>query len=521
MRQAFGSAQWSKLEGLLQRAQEIEGEQSRQLAALFDRLARGLERNDRQWTRARKKESLATVLEGSRGDAQRLQRRLTQLLASWESDNASDPALDAATAPMPLEAAPVVEAAPANGGLPLMSLGTADWQPLVETFGGTLARALPGTDPAAPAAVAGLQQVLARAPAEGPTEALRSLATEHARDAERLLRRREALLQHTQQLCKDLADGLSEVAEDDSWVRGQCEALRAGIADTSPSVRSVRSAAALLHDTRVRQRELRVERTKARDALKSMIQQMLHEVGELGSQTGRFQESVGRYADVIESADSLESLAGVVREMVAESRTVHSLVSASQQRLQEEHARASELSDRVQTLEDELRRLSDEVSTDQLTQIANRRGLIRAFDAERSRVDRHGGTLALALLDVDDFKKLNDKLGHNAGDEALKSLAARVSQALRPSDLVARYGGEEFVVMLPDTPLDEAQQVLTRMQRAMTEALFLHDSQPVFVTFSAGVTTHRDGERLEDALERADEALYEAKRTGKNRTCIG
>jgi diguanylate cyclase len=96
-----------------------------------------------------------------------------------------------------------------------------------------------------------------------------------------------------------------------------------------------------------------------------------------------------------------------------------------------------------------------------------------------------------------------------------------VSQALRPTDKVARYGGEEFVVMLPDTGVDEGQQILTRLQRSLSGGLFMHDSQPILVTFSAGVTAYRCGEKIEQALERADVALYEAKRTGKNRTCVG
>jgi diguanylate cyclase len=104
---------------------------------------------------------------------------------------------------------------------------------------------------------------------------------------------------------------------------------------------------------------------------------------------------------------------------------------------------------------------------------------------------------------------------------ALKALAERVKQGLRPVDTVARFGGEEFVVLMPGTPVDEAQTVLTRLQRELTKSLFLHEKREVFVTFSAGVTALRTGEALQPALERADEALYEAKRTGKNRTCVG
>src|SRR5205085_5569470 len=138
-------------------------------------------------------------------------------------------------------------------------------------------------------------------------------------------------------------------------------------------------------------------------------------------------------------------------------------------------------------LEGEMRRLSDEVSTDQLTQVANRRGLMVAFEAERARMERSGEALSVGLLDIDNFKRLNDELGHSAGDEALKSLAAAVSKTLRPTDRVARYGGEEFVVLLPQTPPTEGEQVLTRLQRSLTGGLFMHKDKQIFVTFSAGV----------------------------------
>jgi diguanylate cyclase len=323
-------------------------------------------------------------------------------------------------------------------------------------------------------------------------------------------------------LCREMSAGLTELAEDDSWVRGQCQSLQARLADGT-SVRAVRAAAAVLAETRKHQLRVRGERQVARDALKQLIHDMLVEVGELGEHTGRFQLATARHAEAIERAESLEGLTEVVKSLLEDARAVQSAVGLSQERLQADRARAGALEEKVRELEGELRRLSEEVSTDALTQVANRRGLSQAFEAESARCLRQtgaGALLAVGLIDIDNFKKLNDSLGHAAGDVALKALASTVRDRLRPADHLARFGGEEFVVLLPGSEIGEAQQALTRLQRGLTEALFLHEGREVFVTFSAGVSAWRHGEPLQAALERADEALYEAKRTGKNRTCV-
>ncbi|MBS0437148.1 MAG: diguanylate cyclase [Proteobacteria bacterium] len=496
------------------------GDDGAALATLIGKLVRGVERGGRHWTAARRKDSLQRVLEGSRSDARRLQQRLTQLAASWDSDT-PDGAVE--TEPAPLDELPPAAQAQAPAAIEApIALNLGDerpWGRVVDALGDTTRRALPPQDESAEPLAQALGALVERVGREGASAPLADELEAVCRRAGIVLQHRHHLVDQLGALCQELTASLTDLAEDDSWAQGQCDAMRVKL-DEGLTARGVRAVSELLRDTRERQGTLRAEREKAREALKTLINRMLAELGELGSQTGRFHESVGRYADVIEKADSLESLAGVVREMVEETRTVQALVQQTQTRLQEEHARASELNSRVVELEGELKRLSSEVSTDQLTQIANRRGLLQAFEGERSRVEREGAALAVGLLDIDNFKRLNDELGHAAGDEALRSLAAVVSKTLRPTDMVARYGGEEFVVLLPATPVDEGQQILTRLQRSLSGGLFMHENKQVFVTFSAGVTAYRAGESIEAALERADQALYEAKRTGKNRTCI-
>ena len=492
------------------------------LATLIERIVRGMERGGRNWTAARRKEGIQRVLAGSRSDSKRLQQRLAQLINSWEGDTPGPETtgtVEAAPAMAANEAAEAVPAALA-GPATVAAPSDADWTRVARSLASALQQALPQQDEANRELGAELASLGERLAAEGASPSLADEMHSACQRAERVLQHRHHLFEQLGKLCHELTSSLTDLAENDSWVKGQCDAMRIKI-EEGLTARGVRSVSDMLHHARVRHAEVKVDREKARDALKGLIHQMLAELGELGSKTGDFHKSVGRYAEVIEEADSLESLTGVVREMVSESRAVQTLVQQTQARLQEEHSKATGLSERVVKLEDEMRRLSDEVSTDQLTQIANRRGLMQAFELELAKLKRNGGDLSIGLLDIDNFKRLNDELGHSAGDEALKSLAAIVSKALRPSDRVARYGGEEFVVLLPETPVGDGEQILTRLQRSLTGGLFMHKEKQVFVTFSAGVTGYRLEERIEDSLERADQALYEAKRTGKNRTCIG
>ena len=486
-------------------------------AQLVQRLARNLERGGKQWTSARRKDSLQRVLDGSRSDASRLLQRLQSLMGAWEDDQPGDPAQTGVDDP-PLAA---VTAQPTTSAPTPPAPEVQPWPPLVAALESTVRAALPVDLPAACEMAARLAQLADAVAREGATPGHVAAIAEVCEQARRLLGQGHRMVEALGAMCRELGAGLSELAEDDSWTQGQCARLQQELAGEF-NLRGLKSASALLTQTRLRQGQAREGRRAAHGALKQLIHDMLLEVGELGEHTGRFQQAALQHAQAIGQAESLEGLAGVVKALLDDTRTVQSAVTRSHQKLQADHDNAVLLQQRVLELEAELRRLSDEVATDLLTQVANRRGLMLAFEAESARSQRQGGSaLAVGLIDIDNFKKLNDTLGHAAGDQALKALAAGVRERLRPQDHLARFGGEEFVVLLPGTEVEEARQVLTRLQRSLSEALFLHEGREIFVTFSAGVSAWRAGEALQPALERADQALYEAKRTGKNRTCAG
>ncbi len=171
--------------------------------------------------------------------------------------------------------------------------------------------------------------------------------------------------------------------------------------------------------------------------------------------------------------------------------------------------------------------------TDSLTGLYNRRYLLRHLDGLVRRMADTGKPLSLLLIDVDHFKKVNDSLGHPAGDVVLRELARRMSVNLRGVDLIARLGGEEFVVAMPDTDTDNARLVAERLRQKVADEPFdigrggageaggeREAGSPVPVTISIGLATASDDPTTpEELLRRADAALYQAKSQGRNRVC--
>jgi diguanylate cyclase (GGDEF)-like protein len=164
--------------------------------------------------------------------------------------------------------------------------------------------------------------------------------------------------------------------------------------------------------------------------------------------------------------------------------------------------------------------LESVASVDPVTELYNRRHIMAVLDAECIRSTGNNSPLSILLMDVDNFKKINDTYGHQAGDVVLKEIANLITAA-SGSRLVGRYGGEEFLVLLPDQESSDASVTAERIRAVIEAATVVYDSDPIISpTISIGIATAFGWkEKPEDLVGLADEALYDAKSTGRNRIC--
>jgi diguanylate cyclase (GGDEF)-like protein len=158
--------------------------------------------------------------------------------------------------------------------------------------------------------------------------------------------------------------------------------------------------------------------------------------------------------------------------------------------------------------------------TDSLTGLANRKHLMETLEAEIERCRRYHRPLAIAMVDIDHFKRFNDTFGHLAGDEVLRRLAAIFRASLRSADFAARYGGEEFLIVLPETDAATAAEIAERIRARVAAESAQRDAVSPRITVSAGIAEAGEDENLEILIHKADAALYRAKEGGRDRVEI-
>jgi diguanylate cyclase (GGDEF)-like protein len=155
--------------------------------------------------------------------------------------------------------------------------------------------------------------------------------------------------------------------------------------------------------------------------------------------------------------------------------------------------------------------------TDELTQTYNRRYFMQYIDQEFKRAQRYGGTFSIAILDVDNFKEINDRWGHLVGDQVLRTLTRMFRECIRQADVCARYGGDEFIFLFPETDRQQSELWVYRLYETLATSSIQIEGLQIKPSFSVGVAVFEGTlDNFDDLLKQADNALYHAKRTGGN-----
>lgn len=323
---------------------------------------------------------------------------------------------------------------------------------------------------------------------------------------------RESLLA----LLRLVLQNISELVLDDRWLHGQLSVLSEAFAGPL-DLRVLDEVQRRLKDVIDKQSHLKRQLSDAQERLKSMLAGFVDRLASFGSVTGDYARVLEGGAERIAAATDISVLSDVVGEILTETRNAQTAAERSTEEISALRAEVDNANQHILRLQRELDEASELVRHDPLTGTLNRKGLDEALEREIAMARRRGTLLCVGLLDVDNFKQLNDTYGHKTGDDALKHLSTVVRESLRPQDSVCRYGGEEFLILLPEADLEEASAILTRLQRELTRRIFMADHNRLLITFSAGISLLDPEEPAHIAIERADRAMYAAKRAGKNR----
>lgn len=311
-------------------------------------------------------------------------------------------------------------------------------------------------------------------------------------------------------------ENIAELGVEEKWLAGQMDALMTA-ASPPLTLRRLDDVERRLKDVIFKQKDAHAKAVQLQNEMRQMLATFIDRLAQMSQSSGSFQEKMEDSARQIEQAKTIAEIAPVLKEVVGATRSMAQESQVVRDELRSMREQATNDEAQLAKLHQELDRISTQARHDPLTGALNRKGLDEAIERELSSVRRKETPLCISLLDIDNFKKINDSMGHSTGDQALNHLATVARECMRPQDTLARYGGEEFVILLPDTTLEKGIDAMTRLQRELSKRFFLAGTEKVLITFSAGVAQLASDETPTDCIRRADQAMYLAKRAGKNR----
>jgi diguanylate cyclase len=255
------------------------------------------------------------------------------------------------------------------------------------------------------------------------------------------------------------------------------------------------------------------ELRRLREGLQQILGIILMVVKELTGQTEQYESAVSKSVSRLSEEVSGENIRDIVDEIIEETKAIGNHGRTIQNKLKE-------TTEDLQEIQKDFEEAKSAALVDFLTGTPNRKALDEKFAEYAGEAVPGDKDLCLLMIDIDHFKKFNDKYGHIIGDEVLKFVAKRVKEIVRGRDFFARFGGEEFAVLLPQTPLPGAKVAAENIRKFFAEATMKTVAESLklgTITVSIGVACYRRDESFEELIKRSDQALYYAKNAGRNR----
>lgn len=479
--------------------------------ALLRYLFKQLDTNHSGLSASRKKDSLARVIINFSHDPKQLGKKIQALVASWGDGLAG------------IEHAASNAADKSNSNSNGASTGNGEGLFLADSWRDMLIKTIElvvaPQFAEIPSAKSRIDTLIKNAHAANTPEQIRKvnstlkstlLRAEMQNDAQR--RMQDALVE----ILRLLVSSMSELTIEDAWISGQLKIIQ-DIISMPLNIDTVFSAESSLKELIFKQSNIKPGLLAAKSTLRNMVSMFVSRLADITASTGSYQLKIETYQQKINASSDINELNEILESLVSDISAMNDEAKQNHDALEETQKKVAEAEKQINDLTIKLDYISEVAHEDFLTGALNRRGMDEAIAREFERADRHGTPLSFAMLDIDHFKKINDTMGHSTGDKALAHLAKVVKTILRSTDVLARYGGEEFVILLPGSTQDDAISVIANLQRELTKNFFLHNSERVLITFSAGVAERQPGEDIDSILPRADAALYEAKKSGRNR----
>ena len=254
----------------------------------------------------------------------------------------------------------------------------------------------------------------------------------------------------------------------------------------------------------------------ARTNLLELVEQVSHAVDEATQDTCGFDTHLAAFQQQLATAASIQDLAGDVASMLAQTQRVGEGFGKLTTQLDQSKTE-------VKRLTEELHRIREDAMTDVLSGLLNRRGFDRELKRMAPKPGASEGALALIMLDIDHFKRVNDTYGHPLGDRVIAAVGQSIRECVGQAGVAARYGGEEFAVLLPSQQIEIAERLAQSIRKRVEQGTIRrrHGEEPIDgVTVSAGVAVWHQADDTSSLIERADRALYASKRAGRNRVTV-